>query len=423
MRWLKILSLVGLCTLVMLGTAGVVFTGLAEREWNTLQARVDAVQSDLDAQGWERSVLRGEASADEAFEHYERAIDLALAFDGPRPRTLTFTGVREAPPEEREALRTYLSALEPTLTELCLGAGAGRAKLELDWEGEEMQWESGAPDWPRIFALSARQLAETAYHAFLIQLAEGRPQEALEVLLDSLQFARDMAATPLLSESACGIKLLTPPWLDGFAREGGWLALPEEELNQWLDALAVVDEELETIGATLRVDAALTVRGMKAFMADAEDGPFVANLPLGPIVSVISAGLKAKTNDAHHLLLDFGSEYQEAFEADPLVAPGRVLEKYRKLGSPAQGYVEVPLDHFSEAALERVDGLAELRLLRHGLALQVGRTDAPPSDRLGRRIEAELAEGERRVFLEVGGGEALELSLPCEPPDATAPGD
>ena len=67
---------------------------------------------------------------------------------------------------------------------------------------------------------TARRLSRVAFSAAATALAEGRSEVALGILLDSLQFARDLAATPTLSESESGADLLVPSWLADFGEEG-----------------------------------------------------------------------------------------------------------------------------------------------------------------------------------------------------------
>lgn len=414
MRILKILALVSLGLVVLLACAGFVYKRKADQDWKALNTRVDAVQARLDREDWERAPLDGDPNEGEAFEHYQRALEQMDELAGPRPKA-TLGALRAATAEERADYDDYLRDASPALEELRLGAHAARARLELDWEGEEMSWETGMPDWPILFAPSARALAETAYLAFLVELTDGRHAEALAVLLDSLQFARDLAAPPMLSEGRTGVLLLSPSWLDTFGTEGGWALLPEEQLDLWIDALATVDESLETVGSLVRVDAALNVRGMEAFMTRATRGPFVGNLPLGPLASFAMAVLKNKTNEAHHLLFDFEAEYLAAFEREPLRAPCRVIKKYERLGSFAEGYVEVPLERYNESVTERLRALVRFRLLRHALALQAGRKDAPQTGRLGLPIHAEVEDGMRHVFLDRRCGTYIGLSIPLPP--------
>ena len=399
------LALLSIGTVALLGTAGVVGKRRVEQNWADLNVRIDAAQADVESLKTERPVLHGEPNADEAFEHYVRAI--ALIPDDERAggdSNPTYRQILGWSDEERASYAAYARDFAPVLDELRLGAQARRSKLAYDWEARGAGWDrDGGVDTSVVHWRGARRLSTIAFTAFVLELLEGRSESALDILLDSLQFARDLAATPLLDEGGCGADLLVSSSLKAFSRYGGWSLLPETERDRWLDALALVDESLTTYYDAIRVETVLTVRGMKSHLEAS------APTPLGSIL------LKAQTHAAHTMLLDFEEEYSAAFAAEPLRRPSHVVRKYTRRAKSEGRYVERPLQQFRDATAARLWGLALLRLLRHALAVNAGREDVPVHGRLGLPIQTEVVDGVRSSYIETNCRHSfsrLEISVP-----------
>ena len=392
-------------------SGGLVLKSRADHDWNRLHERIDDIQVEIEERGSSRPVLHAHPNSDEAFAHYLRAIELAdEVLEGRGLKRRSWDQCLQLTQQEWAESAARLQELGEVLHELRLGAQAGRAKLFDSWDAENRDWETHV-DFPALWPGSARKLSNIAFQAFMAELQQGDPQEAVWILLDSLQFARDLACTPLLLESATGVELLVHDGLIAFGEAGGWTSLPPESLNTCIDALATIDEGLETVGDALRVDTLLTIRSLKSVLTEAESGPFRWNLPAGPLVACLTSAIKSETHRSHELLLDFARDYREAFATQPKVAPLRVRNQYRARAAELGAYAESPLTDLEEASIERLRGLARLRLLRYALASQAGRRDVPETDRTGLPIQERVEAGMRRVFVDTHCAGEVELSV------------
>ena len=126
-----------------------------------MNARVDAaqreVQAGLERDGGVRPVLHGQASADNALDHYQRAVSRVQYSD---PNLLPFdelrallkksmeqaplpTRMREATEDELTEHRNFASEFAPVLDELRRGAQSGHCNFTINWEAQGLSWEGG----------------------------------------------------------------------------------------------------------------------------------------------------------------------------------------------------------------------------------------------------------------------------------------
>ena len=405
MRTPAALAAVALASSTLLATAGLVWDREVGRDWAELVARVDAVEGEIRGRDPQRPVLAGPARDDEAFVHDLRAIELASVDEDLARLGRNLIWAQRASAEERAPFAADAPRIAPILAELALGASASRAEPPIDWSASE-----GEPG-PSVGAhvvdwLPAERLVRIACAAASNELVEGRSARALEILLDGLQFARDLADLPLVDESGTGADLLVRYWLIGFGERGAWSMFLDEELERWVAALALVDEDLETIHAAIRVDLALFVRGVEADLA--------RSAPAHPLHSTL---VRRRTLRTHELLSAFEQEFVAAFEVEPQRLPGRIRARYEREGEPQGHRVSARLEDYGSATTQRVRGLAHLRLLRHALGRRLGHADLPATDRLGLPIRVETADGCERTFLDTGCPDSfsrLEVRIPVE---------
>jgi len=403
----RTLLLIAGAAIVLPALSGLIFTGSARREWSKLDATIDRLES---AHGpRERSPLTGAAEPGEAFAHYIEAHWPALRAHLhcgkiPRYAYAELDQTSASAPEQAH----FLARAEPVLATLHAGARRRQAHLDLDWDSSEREWPWAVT--PIRFelnercttSLSSRDLHNIAFGAFLLRLSEGEAEAGLVHVLDALQFARDLAHTPLLFDGTSGIGCLVTGDHLRFAAEGGFGALSAAQTARWLDALALIDAELPTMDSAAQVRFALEARTLQAFLLTSPtwyEGAF--KFVLAPLTA--RASRWARTTYAY--LLEFAEEHERAWQANPTQAASLYAAYLAELEAHALNGTAGDLQTDVASALiedvryyssRRMRALAELRLFRFALSAWAGRGDVPAHDRLGTPITLTDVDGMRR---------------------------
>ena len=389
---------IGVSTLAVVGSAGLVMRVRAAGEWRALSERADAVRTSYESRRVPRAALRGDAVEGSAFLHYDRAVLLGTELGWGRdlvPHRLS------SPDEEQRAVRTELAReVAPVFEELALGARASDARLPVDWE-------TGA-DHPVDHDHKGTYVCDLAAMVALSELDAGRAAEATDVLLDSLQYARDLIDAPTLFEAREGARALVSQGLVAFGEQGGWSRLPGEQRARVERALERIDEDLATIGDSLEVHEAVRLAQASSEVLQAE----VDSAPLRSLLLLLLPFFQELQAEEVHLLLDFTRDYRALHERAPLRALETTERRYRARANDERK--RFLLDLHAESASMRLRALARLRLLRYGLAVLADREDAPAEDRLGYPIRATSADGTLRVDLETPCFTGLVLELPVD---------
>lgn len=399
----RALALVAGSVFVLLAASGVVLRERAKGEWRAVLARVDGIRAEHERRPGTRDVLRGTPLDGSAFAHYDRAIalgrELGWGNDLGWGRDLRPSRMAAPTDEERAAREALAESAAPILAELALGARSVDPRMPARWDGEEP---------PKVHRIEATFLGDLALALVLRALDGGRPDEATDLLLDGLQYARDLIDAPYLFEARNGAEVLVSSELLAFGRQGGWSRLPAEALTRVEEALARIDAELATISDNLEVHEALSLREFELACADEEealDSPLLRALLVG-VTPFVQAQAAAETE----LLLTFAQDYRAAAEESPKKALERTERSYRSRTDDERERFLLGLQ--VESASLRLRALARLRLLRHALAVHAGREGEPAEDRLGYRIRAEVVDGELRVRVEAPCTTGLELAMP-----------
>jgi hypothetical protein len=157
-----------------------------------LTKRVNELQSEARARNVPRSVLHGRPLPGNAWDEYTIAINEATSWtEDPNGRNLGHF-LNDDPETDRALVDRMLASHAAVLDHLRAGAQRLNGQHPYQWErAEKMQMPSLA---------GARILSRLALAQSKVLLERGRTQEALDLLLDKLVFARDLRANgPLLA--------------------------------------------------------------------------------------------------------------------------------------------------------------------------------------------------------------------------------
>lgn len=173
-------------------------------EWQRFRAAAALAQAESDARDPTRPVLWGEAQAGKAWPHYERAFNLlSTKVDSAQLASLArIEGRRVAGVLNTEPVRPGPSAAEvvaahaDALVALRAGAHSTDAQRPMDWSaGHSIRIQN---------MLTARHLANAAVLTAILAVGEGDGERAVHLLLDVMQFGRDLTRSPLLIEQMIG---------------------------------------------------------------------------------------------------------------------------------------------------------------------------------------------------------------------------
>ncbi len=144
-----------------------------------------------------RPTLRGTSEPGNAWDDYAKAMDAVKAY--PAANKL-YEVVKRDPKADPELGKAALTALAPAIDHVHRGAGRAASRYPYDWsKGLAMPTPNltTANYTASLVVLKARSLAE-----------EGKGRESAGVLLDGLQFGRDMSADGVLISEMVGYAML-----------------------------------------------------------------------------------------------------------------------------------------------------------------------------------------------------------------------
>ncbi len=183
----KIAALVAGAALVLLVGFIVWVESVASRRWAELQQRVPVLIAEARAREKRRPVLRGEALPGNAWDDYAQAL---AAITGLKTHELR-EFVNRTPKADRAKAEATVAAFEGCLAHVSTGAQRAEGTYPLNYEkGFEanLPYLWGATCLAELTACKARFLAEAK-----------RPQEAISLLLDGLQFSLDLGRNTMLT--------------------------------------------------------------------------------------------------------------------------------------------------------------------------------------------------------------------------------
>lgn len=217
---------------VLLG-GGAVVHFRAERSWTAMQQAVRTLQTEWDGRAHRREPLWGEATADRAHEHYQRAMAAAKELERDHHGALVKLLARS---DAQVAAELELrKAWQPVLGPLRDGARAANVKPKVSPDSD--------PEEQVANLLAARWVANAAMFEARVLRHEGRHVDAVRRSLDAATFGADMMRDAVLINQMIGVAVIA------IATDKAW---GDEALA------AIAPEALEALAAGLeRLDASL----------------------------------------------------------------------------------------------------------------------------------------------------------------------
>ncbi len=202
-----------------------------------LRARADRLEAWMDGQYEPRPVLWGEAQAGNAWQLYEEAVGLVDPSVEKRWKQIVW---EMEPGEERATLRdALLDQHAEALEKMSLGAHRQDARHLIRWKEGHSQKVDQIPNlyWFRFLSNLAVLQSER-------YLDEGKPRQAVHVLLDAMQFGRDLLEKPRMIDELIGAALLNIPTTGALIQFEQLDRFPAAELQELADGMAILDAGL-----------------------------------------------------------------------------------------------------------------------------------------------------------------------------------
>jgi hypothetical protein len=233
-----------LTTVVVLGVAilgwRVRNRALPADQRESVQKRVDELKAEAKAGPPARSVLRGRPQPGNAWEEYALALKQMRTWEDGEdgvPIYFAAAGVREVDPAVAERfVAKRLDALEH------LRLGAQRADGRYISGSESLDWDNRFMN-----LLAGRELANLVAMQSKLLVDSGKPQEAVNVLLDLATFARDLMLSGPVQASTSGYEIYRLTFGQPFRKliESGRLS--KSQLAQLGEKLEILDREFPTL--------------------------------------------------------------------------------------------------------------------------------------------------------------------------------
>ena len=169
---------------------------LETRRWADMRRWCEDVAREVNARDSRRPVLRGVVVQGNAWDEYRRALHWLGPVSQDLPNVVEFLNRRSS--GDRSKARAFVERHVPALEALRRGASRSHARLYTDCADRSETLGS----YPNYLALLAACQAR-----FLEE--EGRPQEAMELLLDTAQFAEDGALNGTILDAWSAIGFLS----------------------------------------------------------------------------------------------------------------------------------------------------------------------------------------------------------------------
>lgn len=265
-RWNLILAL------VILPTVAVVWWQ-ADARWAEMSRAMDEVQTELESYRCIRSVPWGSTNPGRAWDGYSKALN-SFAEVSKDVESLDHAAWFDSPATASQACWRWIQKLEPTFAVVRQAGHCADATPMIDWSKgvtETSGYVSQRQNLSLSLLLRSWQLLQV-----------GDDSEAVRVLLDAMQFARDQVDQPVLIASLLGTSILQRTsamffsGLDGDDKKRGaiWRVedLSRESLLLLRDGLDRLDRPLPLLIHAIKAEGLLFGRTMQSVGGSDGDG-------------------------------------------------------------------------------------------------------------------------------------------------------
>jgi hypothetical protein len=242
------------------------------RNWDLMKKRVDALAAEAASRDGRRSVLRGAVVAGNAWDEYSSALEVAQMLQDSGAWEILFHFIERRPEVDRRQVEELLSSNTLALNHLRQGATRNDGQFPYEWQkGRE------SPD-PKIGA--PRALAYLAVAQARVWSETGRPEDAIDLLLDTSVFARDLSFNGTYASQAAGFITYFAA-LDEIRSVLQSNKLRRESLLRISKELETLDREFPPLGPILLNETLFD--GITMMEIDAGRANEAQSIPLNPL--------------------------------------------------------------------------------------------------------------------------------------------
>ena len=246
------IGIIAVAVLTVILLLAVLVMPMDNARWNGMKNRVATLKLEAQSRNMSRPVLRGKAIPGNAWDEYNVAINLAFTFrEGTNASYLTQFLLGDAR-ADRVMVERLLAAHAGVIDHLRLGTQRSNGQYPYKWD------DGPAAELPSL--LSSRRITQLAIAQARIWV-ETRPQDASDLLLDTSQFASDLATNGPLLSSLTGLAIYqtTLDELKNLVLSG---KLNRQQLVNLAKELETADGNFPPLGPTFTNEAALTGFGV-----------------------------------------------------------------------------------------------------------------------------------------------------------------
>ena len=248
--------------LAVLCSAGFLNAQRTSQSWSEMLAIGNELQRSIESADTTREVLHGTPIQALAFDEYSAA--LARVDESTFRDLNSYRVARHQQDEASETLRdALLDQHRETLRLLEEGARSTDAHYSID--------EGDGSNSDLLDFKACRSIAELTVAAADRHLCEGHPESAVNVLLDGMQFSRDLHESPLLINDVIGIALLAITSKEALIDNGLLERFPAPQLERLAAGMAKVDASIAPVGHAMDGDLVRLASNLTNVNGDQED--------------------------------------------------------------------------------------------------------------------------------------------------------
>lgn len=396
-------------TLLVLAASVAVVVALAfvshrrrvDRAWTKMHLQLDELEAQRLMRSGLREALHGETTEGRAWPHYRKALSELDAIDDEvlQRASMASSSEDEDHIAERDAVLAELDVFFVHLRRGAQARNAARLAYRVMPEGVENEPLRGV-----------RHASELAVARALDLVEAGDGVGAVEVLLDLQQLARDLSTSPIVVEELAGIMALAPRSLSEALERGAAHGMSVEAKTLWLEGLDALIAELPRSGAGYLGEVERIGRGFAHTYRDSDDHQWTPGNRNWPSWRH-AFSFRASAAEFVDLSLENAAFIEEVESGNPTLITSRLSDRMMSSLSRANTVYASAAVTGLDTASHRYRHITRLALLRHALALDLGRAHEPRLEPYGDVARAEVTPERIRVWPRSEGSRSMWLMI------------
>lgn len=242
--------------IVVIGAVTLTFQFRVDARWDAMTRDANALEQLLAIDDGTRPVLFGESAAGNAWDDYTIAIQ-ALPAQSEAARSEIIRARKLEPVADTGKLReAYVRAHLPALQAMQRGAHRTLARLPIQWPAGYARRATNL--------LTVRNLANACVLAAEQHIDAREPERAVDLLLDAMQFGRDLTLTPLVIDEIIGVAILQIASKEALVQNGLMDRLTDAALRRLAAGMRVLDESLPSTSLARHGELLLFARSVQS---------------------------------------------------------------------------------------------------------------------------------------------------------------